>query len=116
MSVESHRETAAVCRRTRVVVSEVVEDGDRELPESIPPFGICLWNRVEDQLEGALEIVRLERCEHVGEVATGPQLLELAVDSRGSEELVQERRDARRGLRADELGDHATGAEPLDGR
>src|SRR5919202_433811 len=61
ISVERGRQTAAVLRRHRMLVSQFVEERDHEPPDLVAPLCVRAVELAEQELERALPVVRLER-------------------------------------------------------
>src|SRR5204863_5013660 len=102
-SVQRRREPAPVPRRDGVVRAEIAEERDGR-GGCMPPLVVVVRLRdpLEQELEGALEVVRGERGGDAGKLA---RLLELGPDAllrRRRGELVEERRHRRRRPDADE--------------
>ena len=92
--VESRGETPAIGRRERIVRAEAVEQRDGDLAQPFALRGIGSWHGVDDEGEGALDIVCIEKRNDLWELARSTELLDERVGSWRREQLVEEEVDA----------------------
>ena len=88
-----------------MLVVEVAEEANHQAEQTLAPSVLGCSDLREEELEGTLVLVPLERREHLGELAGGLELGDDLLGRRGACELVEELDDGRRRQRADELPD-----------
>src|SRR5205085_10885909 len=115
-SVERRRQPAAVGRGQRMLLAELLEQRHHQLADALPAVTVRRLHLGEQQGEGALVVLGLERRDELWLLPALAQLGEQPLALARARQPVEEARDSLRSLDADELVHDPAVAESLDRR